>query len=58
LSSQLTFQRGRIATIRQFFDTFDAVEQTLQRDIAATLAPRPIAVSAGWPGDRSAVLPG
>lgn len=27
------FAGGRIASIRQFFDSFDAVEQTLERDI-------------------------
>jgi uncharacterized protein len=32
-----TFERGRIATISQFFDSFDAVEQSLERDIADLL---------------------
>jgi ketosteroid isomerase-like protein len=35
-----TFRRGRIATIQQFFDTFDAVEQTLERDITSMLKQR------------------
>ena len=30
-----TFRSGRIASIQQFFDTFDALEQTLERDITS-----------------------
>jgi ketosteroid isomerase-like protein len=32
-----TLRDGRIASIRQFLDTFDLVEQLLERDIAAEL---------------------
>ncbi len=35
-----TFRRGRIASIQQFFDTFDAIEQTLDRDITSMLKQR------------------
>lgn len=35
-----TFRDGRIASIQQFFDTFDAVEQTLERDITGMLKQR------------------
>jgi ketosteroid isomerase-like protein len=35
-----TFRGGRIASIQQFFDTFDAIEQTLERDITAMLKQR------------------
>jgi ketosteroid isomerase-like protein len=35
-----TFRNGRIASIQQFFDTFDAIEQTLERDITSMLKQR------------------
>ena len=35
-----TFRGGRIASIQQFFDTFDAIEQTLERDITSMLKQR------------------
>ena len=35
-----TFRDGRITTIKQFFDTFDAVEQTLERDVTGMLKQR------------------
>lgn len=35
-----TFRTGRIASIQQFFDTFDAIEQTLERDITSMLKQR------------------
>jgi hypothetical protein len=35
-----TFRGGRIAGIQQFFDTFDAIEQTLERDITSMLKQR------------------
>jgi len=35
-----TFRGGRIASIQQFFDTFDAVEQTLERDNTGMLKQR------------------
>ncbi len=35
-----TFRGGRIAGIQQFFDTFDAIEQTLERDITGMLKQR------------------
>jgi uncharacterized protein len=35
-----TFRSGRIASIQQFFDTFDALEQTLERDITSMLKQR------------------
>jgi hypothetical protein len=35
-----TFRGGRIAGIQQFFDTFDAIEQTLERDITSRLKQR------------------
>jgi ketosteroid isomerase-like protein len=33
-----TFRAGRIAQIRQFMDSFNVVEQVLERDVAALLA--------------------
>ena len=33
-----TFRDGRLLEIRQFLDSFDAVEQVLERDIASVLA--------------------
>jgi uncharacterized protein len=33
-----TLREGRIARIREIMDTFDLVEQVLERDIAAVLA--------------------
>ena len=33
-----TFRDGRIAKIRQFLDSFDLVQQVLERDVAADLA--------------------
>ena len=35
-----TFRGSRIASIQQFFDTFDAIEQTLERDITSMLKQR------------------
>jgi hypothetical protein len=35
-----TIRGGRIAGIQQFFDTFDAIEQTLERDITSMLKQR------------------
>ncbi len=35
-----TFRGCRIASIQQFFDTFDAIEQTLERDITSMLKQR------------------
>jgi uncharacterized protein len=35
-----TFRGGRIASIQQFFDTFDAIEQTLERDVTSMLKQR------------------
>ena len=35
-----TFRGDRIASIQQFFDTFDAIEQTLERDITGMLKQR------------------
>jgi ketosteroid isomerase-like protein len=32
-----TFREGRIAEIREIIDTFDMVEQVLERDVSAVL---------------------
>ena len=37
LAAFYTFRDGRIAQIREVMDTFDLVEQVLERDVAAVL---------------------
>ena len=36
-----TFREGRIAQIREIIDTFDMVEQVLERDVSAVLKGEP-----------------
>jgi uncharacterized protein len=37
-----TFRGGRIAQIREVIDTFDLVEQVLERDLSASLTGKPV----------------